>query len=166
MNKKRKNNGFTLVELLAVITILGLLALLASSAVSSLIRGSRNDKESINIDTILNASYDYAQKMPSILPEAGETKAICAMELINCGLLKSEIIEDSQMQDPFDEHVITIQYVESVTDAKKDDKDGEIKDYKYFGKYKFTYVKNNGNYSCGKEETVCKYLSSKDSNKS
>lgn len=157
---KKEYKGFTLVELLAVITILGLIALLASSSIASIIRGSKNDAESINIDTVLNGAYDYVQKYPNDIPDKGETTTFCAERLINCGLLKSEIIEDGQLKD-FQNHVITVTYVESKNDVK--DENQEVKNSKYFGKYKFTYIENNG-IACTEEAVACPYLSNEKTN--
>ena len=134
----KKEQGFTLVELLAVITILGLLALLASSAVSGIIRGARNDTESINIDTILNAAYDYVQRNPAFLPEPEEKPTkICATALINDGLLKCEMVEDRQMDEKYDieNHMIVISYESEIPSENKED----VKTEKYFGRYKFSY---------------------------
>ena len=58
MNKK----GFTLVELISVITVLGLISLLTIPAVGRIIKDNREKAASVNVDTILNAAYDYAQQ--------------------------------------------------------------------------------------------------------
>ncbi len=155
-----KKNGFTLVELLAVITILGLLALLSSSAISSIIRGSRNSKESINIDTILNAAYDYVQRNPSSLPEKDQPSTFCATKLINEGLLKCEIVEDRQMDEKFsiENHVITITYEDEAETAGEEE---DVKTTKYFGRYKFSYDEK-GSIDCSADVLRCNVVNEKE----
>ena len=65
MNKK----GFTLVELLAVIVILGLLGALTIPLVEKIIKDNREKVHQVNVDTILNAAYDYAQTNPDYWPD-------------------------------------------------------------------------------------------------
>ena len=66
MNKK----GFTLVELLAVIVVLGLISLLTIPAVDRIIKDNREKADDVNVDTILNAAFDYVQQNPSKIPES------------------------------------------------------------------------------------------------
>lgn len=135
MNKK----GFTLVELLAVVVILGLIGLVAVPAVSKSIRDAKEDKNAINVDTILNAAYDYAQQNLSVLPSSvtGEVgDKICAQQLICSGLLKESIIQEV---DDFTNHSIIVTYYETVADAPSDIDNNS----KFFGNYLFTYQVDN-----------------------
>ncbi|WP_106496917.1 prepilin-type N-terminal cleavage/methylation domain-containing protein [Lentibacillus sp. Marseille-P4043] len=52
----KKEKGFTLVELLAVIVILGIILAIAIPAVGNVISKSENDAKQANIDLILNAA--------------------------------------------------------------------------------------------------------------
>ena len=91
MNKK----GFTLVELLAVITVLGLIGILTVPVVDRVIRDNRAKAAAVNVDTILNAAYDFVQKNPSYLPSAtngAEGTKILYQDLVNAGLIKEEMV--------------------------------------------------------------------------
>lgn len=61
---KYKINGFTIVELLAVLIILGILALIAVPVILNLIRDARNNANIKSIDNLIRASkYYYSQRM-------------------------------------------------------------------------------------------------------
>ncbi len=154
-----KNSGFTLVELIVVVVVLGLIALVTVPAVTGVIRGAKKDVKNVNIDTILNAANDYAQKFPEILPNStvGETSdLVCAEELVICGLLKDDI---SSSVDGFSNSAFKITYCNGENNSVGCNKDPESG--KYFSNYLFTYVENS-NKVCNKDEYRCK--SSEDSN--
>ena len=91
MNRK----GFTLVELLAVITILGLIGILTVPAVNKIIRDNRDKTAKVNVDTILNAAYDFVQENPEYLPSSSNGSVgdiIVYQDLVNAGLVKEEMI--------------------------------------------------------------------------
>ena len=61
---KYKINGFTIVELLAVLIILGILALIAVPVILNLVRDARNNANIKSIDNLIRASkYYYSQRM-------------------------------------------------------------------------------------------------------
>ena len=59
--KKLKREGFTLVELLAVITIIGIVMVFAIPNVSNLINKSKKDSRESNEKTLLMAGKSYMQ---------------------------------------------------------------------------------------------------------
>ncbi len=126
MNK----NGFTLVELIAVLVIISLMALVAVPAVTRSIRDARKSKDNVNVDTVLNAAYDYVQKKPSSLPSEDTPSKICAISLVCEGLLKSEIT--SQVDD-FNNHAITVTYYKTKPASIPENS-------KFFSNYLFTFV--------------------------
>ena len=54
-----KNKGFTLIELLAVIIILSILIILVYPSVTNVMTKSKETIYQKQINTILNAAYDY-----------------------------------------------------------------------------------------------------------
>ncbi len=152
------NTGFTLVELIAVVIILGLIGLVTFPAVSGVLRGAKKDVKEVNVDTILNAAYDLAQKDSSILPSVSGSSGeeVCVSELVMCGLLKGDIykeVEDSANA------TFTVTYCGG-NDSSACSIEGESS--KFFGNYLFQYHDNSSK-SCS--NLTCRYKAgSSDSN--
>ena len=70
-----KNKGFTLVELLAVIMILGIIMTIAIVSVSQYITSSRNQTYTEHEDTLKRAAQNYLLDHTDLIPQAsgGET---------------------------------------------------------------------------------------------
>lgn len=151
INTENKN-GFTLVELIAVVVILGLIGLITFPAVAGVIRGAKKDVKGVNVDTVLNAAYDYTQKYPSVLPtKVGETKTpICVDELVVCGLLKEDITKE--LEGASVAGVEITYHTEAKTNSNTETYE------KYKGNYLFTYIENSkGSSSNGcNQEYKCK----------
>ncbi len=94
MRKEQKKNtkAFTLVELLAVIVILGLLAVVGITAVSRYIERAKKESNSETKDVLLLASKQYLQDNKDLAPKAiGEHKIIAAKELKKAKYLVSDL---------------------------------------------------------------------------
>ena len=87
MNKK----GFTLAELLGVITILAMLALLVTPVVTKTIKNNKQKLYNIQISEIEKAAYNYAIKNTYVLPEEGVTIVVTLGELKKEGLIDKEV---------------------------------------------------------------------------
>lgn len=74
--------GFTLVELLAVIVILGIIVAIAIPAIGSVIRNAKSDASDAEITMIVDAARLYEVE-EGVLPEAG----VSVETLINKGYL-------------------------------------------------------------------------------
>jgi len=85
------NKGFTLVELLAVIIILSLLALLASTSVSKIVKDSKSDLYDTQINLIKSAAEAWGADNLYDLPEAGTCKYLTLHDLKQYGLIDNEI---------------------------------------------------------------------------
>ena len=90
----KDNKGFTLVEILAVVVILGIIMVISVPAVSKWIsRGKAESKESQK-STLLMAAQSYAQDNKKILPKAiGQTTILTAEELKNANYLKEDLYD-------------------------------------------------------------------------
>ena len=86
--------GFTLVEILAVVVILGIIMVISVPAVSKWIsRGKAESKESQK-STLLMAAQSYAQDNKKVLPKAiGQTTILTAEELKNANYLKEDLYD-------------------------------------------------------------------------
>lgn len=104
--------GFTLVELLAVITILLILVMLTIPAVTKIINTSEKTVYDVQIDKILSATYDYSLKNLSVLPERDKKSYITLSELIYAGYIDQLI--NPKTNEPFpNEYLISIENVGS-----------------------------------------------------
>ena len=84
------NKAFTLVELLAVVVILAVIALIATPIVKKSIDNSKNQVLKENISSIEKAAYNYAYQ--NNIGYDTEYKKLTLDELISKGFLKEDII--------------------------------------------------------------------------
>jgi len=80
--------GFTLVELIVVIVILGLMALVAFPAVTRVINDSKTDSYGAQVKIIEKAGKAWGVEHPSSLPSSGCTK-VKVSTLVNDGYISS-----------------------------------------------------------------------------
>lgn len=89
MNKK----GFTLVELLAVIIIISLLALLTSTSITKMLKDAKGDLSNIQIASIKASAESWGVDNLDKLPGDGECKYLTLKNLKDYGILDSNIID-------------------------------------------------------------------------
>ena len=70
-----KNRGFTLVELLAVITLMALLALAAFELLDSVNKGNKEKAENVQISNILTSAISYISTSEIKLPDVADAYA-------------------------------------------------------------------------------------------
>ncbi len=89
-----KQRGFTLIELVMVILVLGVIALITVPTVNSIIKDSKEKSYNNQIKTITNTARTYMAKHDLELPEqiAGSSKCITVESLKKEGLLSNEDI--------------------------------------------------------------------------
>lgn len=93
---KKNNKGFTLVELLAVITILAVLSLVAIAGVTRLVSKSKKEQRTQQEKTVSMAAESYMQANSVLLPKAiGETTRIPIKNLQDSNYLKDEVLDAS-----------------------------------------------------------------------
>jgi len=102
------NNGFTLVELLAVIIILSLLALIASTAVTKLVADTKSDLSGTQITLIKSAAESWGADNLSLLPNANECKYLTLGDLKESGLMDQKIVDPKTNEEMSDELKIKI----------------------------------------------------------
>lgn len=100
-----KQNGFTLVEMLAVFILLSVIIALIFPAVESVLKKSNTVLEDAQINTILNCTYDYTLKNLNKLPEYNKTIYITLNELKKEGFVDSDI-KDIKTRENYPDHLV------------------------------------------------------------
>ena len=88
-----RSSGFTLVELLAVIIVLSLLSLLASTAITKLVTDSKNDLYETQILSIEAAAKEWGSDNLNRLPDAGNCAYITLHDLKVDGLINPNVLD-------------------------------------------------------------------------
>ncbi len=151
MNKK----GFTLVELVGVIVIIGLLLVLVATPIIGQIRNQQGRLSSSAKEIILNAVEVYLDDHPTIYPKKdGNTYYLSVSRLVEGGYLAEEFITDENINAVTESTIIKIKaeyngYNTSVITEEKDNI-GKIYDslkndsmYSYMGGKYFKGVLSN-----------------------
>lgn len=108
------NKGFTLVELLAVVVILALLAYLTSIAVASIIKSSKEKLNETQVKIIEDATGMWLTDNLDLIPDAGGCIYITLGELKEYGALGD--VKDLNTLESLDDNIII--KVTAVTDKK------------------------------------------------
>lgn len=86
--------GFTLVELLAVIVILGLIALIVYPSIGSVIHDSKEKAYNEQINVIIKAAKTYALDHAKDIPDNGSEKAVTVATLVSEGYISNDDVKD------------------------------------------------------------------------
>lgn len=86
--------GFTLIEVLAVIVILGLLIAIISPVVNNLLGDSEDVLSDKQVDSIVKASKKYMVEHSELLPEKSDSTAIYISDLIDNGVIDNDEVID------------------------------------------------------------------------
>ena len=123
--KLKNRKGFSLVELLAVIVIVGILATLAVVGVTRYLDRARAEKVSQNRKNVAMAAQLYLQSNRDLLPKnIGEAKRIPLSDLRSTNYLKEDVTND-RGEDCMENSVVRV--------YKYDDKDYSYTTYLYCG---------------------------------
>lgn len=88
--------GFSLVELLAVLVILGLLGIISVPIVNSSVKKSKEKAREVQINEIIKAAKKYAVKNSYVLPEVENTSRFITFE----ELVHQKFLDSTQIVDP------------------------------------------------------------------
>ena len=105
-----KNKGFTLVELLAIIVILGVVATIITPVVQKSLKANKEKVYEILVDQIKDYTKDYLTKNTNQLPDNdGEVSTIKFIDLKKEGLLQINVV------NPVNDNIISNESVVKVT---------------------------------------------------
>ncbi len=89
-----KNKGFTLVELVAVVAILGLIALVVYPAVGSVIRNAREETYKDQVDVVITAAKEWSVDNATKLSDDGSVYSLPVSQLIDEGYITNDEVKD------------------------------------------------------------------------
>ena len=90
--------GFTLIELICVITILGLIALIAIPTINNMINKSREESYDKQLDNIIDAARTFVSDNYERIPSQNASDYECIW--IDTDLQGTGIIEDGDIENP------------------------------------------------------------------
>lgn len=106
-----RKNGFTLVELLAVLIILAIIFVISVPLMTEILDQSKNTLYKKQIDTILDGTYDYSLKYINYLPENNNVSYVTLGELKYEGIVDYDLTNPETNERFKDELVISINKV-------------------------------------------------------
>ena len=121
--------GFTLVEMLGVIVIISIVVVITYPSITGLLNDSKKTSHEFQIDTILDATYDYTLENLNLLPDENNTTYITLNELIKYGYIEGELNNPIENGNFSNDLVISIKNTEY--------KNNNDKYYKYKGGYEY-----------------------------
>ena len=84
--------GFTLIEMLAVVILLGLLALIGTMSVTSILKDNREKAYQIQLDGIINSAKIWASKNMKLLPNNDkESISLTLLDLKKAGFVEEDL---------------------------------------------------------------------------
>lgn len=129
-----KKNGFTMIELLAVILLLAALFVILYPSISKTLNYSKNNAYEVQLDSVLRASYDYTLKHIELLPTGGNSLVITLADLKNDGLINTNVI-NTKKNEPFSDDVLVRVALSTGTPPSTGF-------YKIYGSYIYTFDLN------------------------
>lgn len=104
--------GFTLIEVLAVIVILAIIALIVFPEVNKIIKNSKQKSYDTQINSLIESTKKLALRNPSILPveTSGLASCVTLTTLMNEGELDTDVIYDPRDTNTRLDGVIAITY--------------------------------------------------------
>lgn len=113
IGESMKKKGFTLVELLATIIILGIIAIIAVPIISGTIKNSRNRAYALQVNRIKEQAKNWATANTDHLPSDATGFAFVSIDDLRIqGFIKDEDVLDPRTQELMD-GCVSIQYDES-----------------------------------------------------
>lgn len=109
-----RKNGFTLIEILAVIVIIGVVSLITMPVVQKNITKSREQAYKTQIDTIVKAAKDWSSENLSYLPENNNDKLNINLEmLMSLGYVEDDLIDPLTDKYFSPDTIITIEKIKN-----------------------------------------------------
>lgn len=95
-----KKDGFTLVELMAIIIVLGIIAIITVPVVNNTINKSRKKAYEVQVSVIIESAHKWGVKNVDRLPVGNEKINVKLSELINGNYIEN--IKNNKIINPID----------------------------------------------------------------
>lgn len=95
----KKNNGFTLIELIGVIIIITLLGLLIIPIVDQIIKENQDNLYTVQVKNIEEAAKNWGAENISLLPNATDTEVIVTLTTLKSGGFLPESIVNPKTKE-------------------------------------------------------------------
>ena len=106
-----KNKGFTLIEILGVVTILAVIMLIAVQQVTKMIKNSKEETYEKQLDAIVEAARLWGNEHREELPQNNdETLIITISQLQQSGYLDEDLV-NPETQEPITDDQVSVQVV-------------------------------------------------------
>ena len=109
--KNNKRNGFTMIEVLAVVTILGIISVIGIVAVNGLIKKGNENYYVTQKKELINATKSYLQKNQGLYPREGETTSISLGTLQDNNYI-GEFVDNAKQPCDRTNTVVEVSFVE------------------------------------------------------
>ena len=118
-----EKKGFTLIEIMAVMVVLGLLITTIVPVVSNLLKDSEDTLHDEQIDLVVKASQKYMIENSNLLPEGSDYSAVYIDDLINSGVIDNDSVIDPKTKEELDGCVV-VNYNENFNQYEYNYRDG------------------------------------------
>ena len=98
--------GFTLVELMVVVAVLGVLCLIIVPIVDKNIKRSKDDMYKVQVENIRLAGMNYFVDNISLRPKSGDSSSVSLASLISGGYISSVV--NPKTGSPFTESLMVV----------------------------------------------------------
>lgn len=106
-----KKNAFTIIELLAVLVILAIIASITFPIITTVISSSRENAQKAQEEQIIKAAKEYYLENTSKLPEMkdNDTSCVCISTLIN-GYIAQDDVKNLQNNNSIGSNCVIVKY--------------------------------------------------------
>ena len=105
-----EKKAFTLVELIAVVAILGLIALVVYPAVGSVIRNAREETYNDQVSVVINAAKNWSINNATKLSDDGSIYSLSVDTLLEEGYITNDEVKDPRDSSKNLEGIVEIKY--------------------------------------------------------
>lgn len=97
-----KNEGYTLIELLAILVILGVIIMISVPSITGVINSSKDQLYDEQVRILENAARTYMSENSTLLPDDGNSEFVKIKDLIDDGIISEDKIKNPKKNQYFE----------------------------------------------------------------